>query len=248
MFQKIKSIVSRELEKRNFLRDDVHKSDREGILYKAWGHVFTSQIPGDYVEFGVYRGDSLAKSYKKYVQFQNWLKGQLTTPEKWRHEVANNFIKHKAKFHGLDTFAGMPDNDEENVTYKGGTFTTDIVDVEKFCNEAGLKGEELILYKGLFEETSDQLRENLQGRKISILNVDCDLYVSAKTALEVAKPFLSLGSIILFDDYNAYSASNREGERKAFKEFQAESNLVWEPWQAYHFVGQSFICVDEKNI
>ena len=246
MIQKIKSIILNWLDKSQIVRGSIHKSDRSGILYKAWGHVFTNHLSGDYVEFGVYQGDSLVKSHKEYTKFKSWIKGQMTSDELWRREVATHYIEENVKFHALDTFSGMPENDEANITFKEGTFLSDVEKVKEFCRKAGLKGDDLILYKGLFEDTVAQLSENLKGRKISILNIDSDLYSSAKTALEVSMPYLGLGSIILFDDYNTYAASNTEGERKAFKEFQIESEFIWESWQAYHFSGQAFLCVDRK--
>ncbi len=45
------------LEKRGFvLGGDLNKNDRAGALHRAWGHIFTNHIYGDYVEFGVYQG------------------------------------------------------------------------------------------------------------------------------------------------------------------------------------------------
>jgi len=246
MFKRLKSLVIDELEKREIIIGSIHRSDRAGMLYKAWGHVFTSHLQGDYVEFGVYRGDSLIKSYKEYTKFKKWLKGQMTSDEKWRREIASHYIDEKVKFHALDTFAGMPANDEGNITFKEGVFLSDIEKVKGLCRKEGLEDSDVIFYEGLFSDTAAKLNENLKGRKISILNIDCDLYISTKTALEVSMPYLSLGSVILFDDYNTYGASNTKGERKAFREFQLESELIWEPWQAYHFSGQAFLCVDRK--
>jgi len=248
MMKKIKSLIINQLEKWQIVRGSIHKSDTAGILFKAWGHVFTSHVQGDYVEFGVYQGDSLIKSYKEYTKFKKWLKGQMTSNERWRREVAANYIDKdgKTKFHALDTFKGMPENNEGVFTFKEGTFLSDIEKVKKLCRKEGLIDEDIIFYKGLFDDTAAQLSKNLKGGKISILNVDCDLYISAKSALKISMPYLDIGSIILFDDYNAYAASNTEGERKAFKEFQLESEFIWEPWQAYHFSGQAFLCVDRK--
>ena len=48
----------------------IHKNDRASALHRAWGHVFTNHLTGDYVEFGVYKGDSLVESHKQYLLFK----------------------------------------------------------------------------------------------------------------------------------------------------------------------------------
>ena len=32
------------------------------MLHKCWGHIFSNHLLGDYVEFGVYKGDTLIQS------------------------------------------------------------------------------------------------------------------------------------------------------------------------------------------
>ncbi len=103
------------LEKRGFvLGGDLNKNDRAGALHRAWGHIFTNHIYGDYVEFGVYQGSSFVESYNQYKTFERWLQGQLASPEAWRRKVAQRYSGHKVHFHGLDTFSGMPKNSEDN--------------------------------------------------------------------------------------------------------------------------------------
>jgi len=248
MENKFKKFISEEIYKKEFAKGKIHFSDRDGMLYKAWGHVFSSHLVGDYVEFGVYRGDSLVKSFRNYELFRQWLEEQQSSSEIWRREVAKNYIAEKHYFHGLDTFEGMPCNEEENATFQEGTFLADFHKVENYCNENNLiTNSQLFLYKGLFKQTACELQKNLIGRKICILNIDSDLYESAKDALEIAAPYLDIGSVLMFDDYNAFSANNEKGERRAFKEFQCKNKLLWESWQAYHFSGQSFLCVGKKS-
>jgi hypothetical protein len=244
----IKKIIREEIYKKQFAKGKIHFSDRDGMLYKAWGHVFTNHLVGDYVEFGVYNGDSLVKSFRNYVLFRQWLEEQQSSNEAWRREVAKNYIAEKSYFHGLDTFEGIPSNQEENATFQKGTFLAKISEVENHCNENNLRiNDQLFLYKGLFSQTACELKKNLVGRKICILNIDSDLYESAKDALKTAAPYLDIGSVLMFDDYNAFSANNEKGERRAFREFQCNNKLLWESWQAYHFSGQSFLCVGKKS-
>lgn len=229
--------------KRKFVCGDIHRNDRYGALYQAWGHVFTSQIRGDYIEFGVYKGESLVDSYRSYKQFVAWLNHQMKSNEPTRVEAAKAYVDFKHKFHGLDTFSGMPDNEEGDINFAKGSFPTSYDSVYNRCVRQGLSqgGNALHLYQGLFKDSEAKLRTNVQ--KAAIINIDCDLYESAKDALNISAPLIQIGTVLMFDEYNAFCADNRKGERRAFKEFQDKSSFKFEPWFPYHFVGQTFLCV-----
>ena len=112
----IKNIIKKFIQKGNFVRGPVNLNDRVGGLHKIWGHIFTNHLYGDYVEFGVYHGESFLNSIKQYKIFMNWLEDQKHSNENWRRTVANNSpLNKKILFHGLDTFSGMPENNEENL-------------------------------------------------------------------------------------------------------------------------------------
>ena len=52
---------STSLNERNLLGAS-NRNDRIGALYRAWGHVFSSQISGNYIEYGVYKGTTFIES------------------------------------------------------------------------------------------------------------------------------------------------------------------------------------------
>lgn len=230
--------------KLDLIRGDINKNDRSGALHKFWGYIFTNHIRGDYVEFGVYKGDTLIESYRQYLAFRKWLQNQMHSNEKWRIDVARNFIDFNANFHGLDTFEGMPDNKEGNPTFVEGSFLSDYDEVLRICKSKGLVSPQLTLYKGVFIETGKILSKNMGERKIAIANIDSDLYESAKDALEIIEPHLQIGAIIMFDDYNAFNADMKKGERLAFNNFIRSSRWKFEPWCSYMYTGQAFLCVD----
>lgn len=233
-------------ERRGFvLGGDLNRNDRAGALYRAWGHVFTNHICGDYVEFGVYQGTSFVESYKQYKMFEHWLQGQLVSPEEWRRTVAQRYCEHKAHFHGLDTFAGMPENFEGNATFAAGTYASSHAAVRAKCLGAGMPENVFTLYVGLFADTAPALTQRLIP-KISIANIDCDIYGSAVDALESIRDRLQLGCVLMFDDYNAYCADNKQGERRAFREFCESVTFNFESWFTYQYGGQAFLCVEES--
>jgi O-methyltransferase len=239
----LKRTVKSLIDKSGIIRGSLHRNDRSGALHRAWGHVFTNHMVGDYVEFGVDLGASFVESYQQYQLFRNWLAGQLQSEELWRREVASKYIDHNAFFRGLDTFEGMPENNEGNATFAGNTFVSSLDNVKSRCDSAGMPSGQYRLYQGLFSATKEALISDL--KKIAILNIDSDLYESALDALTISGPYLQVGSVVMFDDYNAFHADNRKGERRAFREFCLTSRYKFEPWFSYMYSGQAFLCVED---
>ena len=240
----MKRILKYFLEKYKFVRGDLNLNNRTGMLHKCWGHIFSNHLLGDYVEFGVYKGDTLAQSVLQYQQFKTWLENQKNDKEKWRNKVAlSSPLNKNIFFHGLDTFQGMPENNEKFFVFDKGNFEASFDDVNKRLNSLD---EKVYLYKGLFTETANQLKNNLLDKKVSIVNIDCDIYSSTVDSLNIISDYLQVGSIILLDDYNSFNADNNKGQRKAISEFKSNSNWVLEPFFSYMFSGQSFLICGKK--
>jgi hypothetical protein len=69
-----------------------------------------------------------------------------------------------------------------------------------------------------------------------------DLYSSCVTVLDFIEPFLQVGTVILFDDWNAFCASQHKGERAATAEW-LKRNPRWalNDYAAYGWHGRVFI-------
>ena len=115
-------------------------------------------------------------------------------------------LKPQTLIFGFDSFEGLPEDWSGHSAPKG-HFKTEIPEVE----------DNVTLIKGYFDRTLPKfLSENRE--KISFMHIDCDLYSSTKTILELTKDRLQEGTIIVFDEYFNYPNWKR-GEYKAFKEF-----------------------------
>jgi len=91
------------------------------------------------------------------------------------------------------------------------------------------------LVKGWFNETLPPfLREN--PGKIAFLHVDCDLYSSTATILELLEPRFVPGTVIAFDEFFNYPGWE-DGEFRAFNEFIARTSLSFE-FIGYHCKGE----------
>lgn len=105
-------------------------------------------------------------------------------------------IKPDTTLHLFDTFEGIPcdeapEYDPEGYVKKG-MFACPIRKVR-----ANLSGLPVYFYRGVFPQTT----KGLDGLRFSFVHVDCDLYQSAKDAIEWFWPRLNPGGIMYFDDY-----------------------------------------------
>jgi len=246
MISYVKRVVNYYLDKYKFIRGEMHLNSRKGAIHKSWGHVFSNHLFGDYVEFGVYQGDSFHYAIKSFLEFKGWLNSQKTSDELWRINTAKkSILNQEIYFHGLDTFEGMPKNNEKNIIFKEKNFISDIKEVEKKLHK--LKNIKYYLYKGLFKDSEKKLISNLNQRPVSIVNFDCDLETSTSDALKIISNHIQIGTVFLFDDYNGFNADNRYGQRKAFKDYRQDSNFIFEKFFTYGYSGQTFLLVENKN-
>lgn len=234
--------------KKQFVFGDINLNSRKGAIHKAWGHIFSNHLFGDYVEFGIYKGETFFNSISVFREFKSWLKGEKHSDENWRKNVSEKSVLHqKVFFHALDTFEGMPANNEKNFIYQQGNFMFPYAEFKKRLDKQKNDEIEMHAYKGTFKNTSDEFKKKMTNRKVSIVNFDCDLEQSTTDALNVVKDFIQIGTILLFDDYNAFNANQNQGQRKSFSEFNKKSDFVFEKYFSYHYSGQSFLCVGIKK-
>ena len=136
---------------------------------------FLGKIPfGHIVEYGSYRGGNAI--FMAYVA-QRLYPGM--------------------KVFALDTFEGMPQTDKNVDAHDVGNFSD--VDLQKLQRRVDdLKLDNLLLVKGLFEDTNDSVMK--QAGKISLAHIDCDIASAVKFSYEGVKPFMVDGGYIVFDD------------------------------------------------
>jgi hypothetical protein len=162
-------------------------------------------VPGAIVECGVFKGASLAR----FAMF--------------RDLFGNPYSK---KIIGFDTFAEFPDTDyEDDKRYR-----------ERFVREAGGAGisksqlEHVLRHKvcernvELIEgDICDTVPEYLKMNphlKISLLNLDTDIYEPAVVVLENLYPRVVRGGVVVLDDYGTFP-----GETKAIDDYFSDKSV-----------------------
>lgn len=117
-----------------------------------------------------------------------------------------------ARFVGFDSFLGLPEAWHE--TAQRGCFSTGGV-MPRFADGR------VSLVPGWFEDTLNHYE--LPEHDVLVVNIDCDLYSSTRTALGALESQLRPGCLILLDELN-----DADNELRAFDEFLSRTGYAFE--------------------
>lgn len=181
-------------------------AERLWSLLNAVRYVINEDVPGDFVECGVWRGGSVMAM----ASALNDLK--VTDRRVWLY----------------DTFEGMTDPTEADVEAVTGVTAaqmlaeTDVADgnnvwcvagrtdVEANMRTTGYPFEQFTFVEG---DVTSTLLSNAPD-SISLLRLDTDWYESTRMSLETLYPKLAVGGVCILDDYGHW-----EGARKAVDDY-----------------------------
>jgi O-methyltransferase len=162
-----------------------------------------AQVPGDYCEFGVYQGQTF-----QYA-------ARLLAPA----------LPHMRYF-GFDSFEGLPPPtgidcvDGYSSNFNAGEFAVPLDAVTRAVAEAGADMSKVRFVKGWFNETlTDATARDLGLAKVAAAWIDCDLYESSVPVLAFIGSRLSVGSILLFDDWRVFRNLPEFGQQRAVREW-----------------------------
>lgn len=194
------------------------------LIEKASRFVSCEIVAGDYLEFGVYQGNSFSRAYNALsVAFKKRIQqsagGATEEQQAERSEIWN-----KMRFFAFDSYEGLPELegvDSETKDFRKGQYAAGEELFLKNVCAAGVPAERVIPIKGWFKDTVNE--ETFQKHKItkaSIIWIDGDLYESAISVLSGITPLLQDGTILIFDDWFAFRGNPNLGEQRAFKEWK----------------------------
>lgn len=182
---------------------------RRWNLIKALHYINQSELEGDIVECGIWRGGNLFLAKKIQDLY---------------------YKKIKRTFYGYDTFEGMPEPSiydgqkiiqiYKNFLKKNERWTkASLEDVENSIKKLFLSLDNFNLIKGKVEDTLID-KKNLPS-KISLLRLDTDFYQSTKVELEILYPLLVQKGVLIIDDYGDFI-----GCRKAVDDYFSNKNVL----------------------
>ena len=187
--------------------DQVTEKETERILELA---ARCLNVPGDYVEFGCYRGDTsllLAEMLRKDAIFDEL--------------VEKSVEKSAKKLWIYDSFEGLPEKSEKDESEVGKDFRQGELMVTKREVKARFLRAGLpvpIIKKAWFNE----LTEVDLPEKIAFAFLDGDLYESIKDSLKLVENKMSDGGVIIVHDYNNPALP---GVVKAVDEWLRDKNM-----------------------
>lgn len=180
-------------------------------LWKQTCNVLREDVPGCFVECGVWRGGSAAIM-----------------------ALAARHLGQRRELHLFDSFEGLPEptaaDGQAAITYSGGRSggelkTIDLCkagvdEVQKFLfDRLQLERSAIRFHVGWFQNTVPSVAPNIGP--IALLRLDGDWYDSTRICLENLYPHLSPGGIVILDDYLMW-----EGCKKATDEFRARCGIT----------------------
>ncbi len=179
--------------------------ERVAALCTSVDYIVDHEIPGAFVECGLWRGGSLMATLLRLRQ----------------RGISNRDIV------GFDTFTGQPNPSSEDVDYKGMAEAPDTVgkhlvdrlthfdevsrdEVFAVLTSTGYPPERIHLVQGLVEDTIPAHAPET----IALLRLDTDYYRSTLHELEHLYPRIPIGGVLIIDDYGHW-----KGARKAVDEY-----------------------------
>jgi O-methyltransferase len=157
------------------------------------------------------------------------------------------------EFFLFDSFEGLPQlqgRDAGSTQFHAGQFAASEHEVRARLEAHGLDDLSRVHFvPGLFESSLAAFdTRRFGGEPAAVVHVDVDLFESARTVLSFITPHLQQGTLLLFDDWNAFAASNDHGERAAVREWLArERSIEIERWLDYGWHGRAFILHKRTN-
>jgi predicted O-methyltransferase YrrM len=119
--------------------------------------------------------------------------------------------------HGFDSFEGLPED------WSGNRYSTENFNLDGIMPKVAPN---VTLVAGWFDNTLPAFLAKNPG-PVALAHVDCDIYSSTKTVLELIAPRLVKGSIIVFDEFFNYP-NYQHHEIKAFEEFVAKYSVSYQ--------------------
>ena len=137
------------------------------------------QVPGDYIEAGIWRGGALILM----------------------RALLDAYGIEQRKIYAADSFSGIPQNDEflhDPVDLWTDRWESSLEEVKGNIERFGLLDDRIEFVAGFFADTLHALA----GNRFALVRLDSDSHDSVMTSLEYLYPLLSPGGIIIIDDWH----------------------------------------------
>lgn len=200
---------------------------REQIMRTVMEFAAESDLPGDYLEFGVFQGHTFATAF-------HFAK---------RQRLAN------MRFYAFDSFEGLPKVDGVDAAgyrhrhFEQGQIACDLAQFKQHLARSRVNLSDVEIVEGWFSQTlSEETTQRLPLKQASVVWIDCDLYESTVSVLDFLTNYVHDGTVLVFDDWFCFRGSPDRGEQRAFREWlQRNPHIGATAFHTYGWGGNSFI-------
>jgi O-methyltransferase len=179
--------------------------ERMYALYKGVEYIVKNNIPGDFVECGVWKGGSsmlIAKTLQKFG---------VNDRKLWMYDTYEGMVEPGEE--DKDVSGGKAHDiwEKLKVEDKSGWCVSSLEEVKNNLKLTGYPYEHFNFIQGMVEDT---IPENIPSSDIALLRLDTDWYESTKHELEYLYPLLIIKGVFIIDDYGHWV-----GAKKALDEY-----------------------------
>jgi O-methyltransferase len=199
--------------------------ERWDCIDKLADYLVGAELPGDYLEFGVYNGMTFSYAMKVMAR-----------------------LFPSMRFVALDSFEGLPKprgvDAQEGFTssFRDGQFACSEGEFLEILRSKNLDLDRVLTVKGWFDQSlaPDSPATAAIG-KVAAAWIDCDLYESTLPVLDFLSDRLSVGSVLLFDDWRCFRNLADFGEQRACREWLARNpQIKLNDFVSFGFHGRAF--------
>lgn len=186
-----------------------------GCIRCAASFLAWNQIVGDYLEFGVYEGNSFAEAYRSISRARSNVKQFIGKPE------VDAWYRNPPKYFAFDSFNGLPEGPfERHADYYEGAYKCSEEAFLQNIRAGGVELSDVVTVPGFYDQSlNSNTKERLKLSRAATILIDCDLYESTVPVLDFITSLVVQGTIIIFDDWYRYGGRPDQGEQRACAEW-----------------------------
>ncbi|MHB8901029.1 MAG: TylF/MycF/NovP-related O-methyltransferase [Thermoguttaceae bacterium] len=178
------------------VRSTLKPDRREAFFAEAFRRSARDGRQGDYLEFGVFRGSSFISAY--YASRKAGLRD--------------------VRFFAFDSFQGLPEGELYN--WSKGIYACSKRRFLANVRKAGVDMRRVRTVEGYFCDSLTEAAKRECGiRRAAVVHLDCDLRSSTAEALEFITEMVDEGTVLIFDNWACFDASDEHGQRRAFRDW-----------------------------
>ncbi|MBK7691453.1 MAG: class I SAM-dependent methyltransferase [Bacteroidetes bacterium] len=182
--------------------------ERMFALYKGVEYIVKNNIPGDFVECGVWKGGS------SMLIALTLLKFGVTDREIWMYDTYEGMSEPGDKDKDAQGNTAHETWAKLKLSGKSGWCVSSLDEVKNNLSTINYPTNKLNFVPGMVEDT---IPHSIPKKEIALLRLDTDWYESTKHEMNFLYPLLGKSGVLIIDDYGHW-----EGAKKAIEEYLQE--------------------------